>query len=125
MKTLLTFAILLMSAAAFAQDGTSCVNLRMTHQAACRTTLAGETTYTMSEDDASHSGIHIVPESEYDAAVKANTDATFALAAMLHADNARADAIAKYGKRYYEKALSCTQNGGKWSEMRHTCKVVR
>jgi hypothetical protein len=110
---------------AFAQEGMTCTNLTVLNQAACRTTDAGKTTYTISEADASHSYIHVVTESEFDAAIKADSEALATLAAQLHADNVRNEAISRYGKRYFEKALSCVQGGGTWSDMRHTCKAAR
>lgn len=126
MKHIIAITVVLMSTAAFAQsDAMTCTNLTMLNQTVCRITLAGKTTYTLSESDAAHSIIRVIPESEYDAAVQADTEATAAFATQLHADNVRKDAIARYGKRYYVKALACEQDGGKWSDMRHSCKAAR
>lgn len=127
MKSILLAALMALAiaapAAASTGDGMSCLNLKMLQQTVCRTTLDGKTTYTLSQDDSSSSSISVITESEYDSAVKIDTEATAKLTAAIHADNVRNEAIDKYGKRYYEKALSCIDGGGEWHRMRHTCSV--
>lgn len=127
MKNLIVIAVILMSAVAFAEMGVTCTRLTiLKEQTLCRATADGQTTiYTLHINTESSASVQTITESEYLAFLKADTDATAKYTKELQDYNARAAAIEKYGKRYYEKGLACEQSGGKWSFMKHSCKAAR
>jgi hypothetical protein len=117
---LITLAAML-AIPALAQSSISCTNLEYLHETVCRTTVGDHTVYSSGEVDADHAAAKTITEEEYNAAMAADLAAVQEHIALLH----KANVIASYGRRYGQKHWDCDQVGGKWSDVRHTCKVSK